>query len=360
MKKSKKAVKSKKKTAPKAKRSLGKKKIKVGIFGGTFNPVHFGHMNSLETVLAEMKLNQIWVVPALQNPLREKEEGPKPEHRLKMLELALSSLNQGDEKFVLKDDEIVRGGISYTIDTVKQFEKKSPEADLFLIIGADQLETFNKWKDFRKLLEKVNLVVTSRPGSVLPKKKDECPEWLAELVKSSRPGKFSLKTGKTVQFIMLNDVAVSATEVRKKMRIGSKVDHLVPNMVLEYIRNENLYKEVKTKISDYTEFTKFCADVLKDMGGLGISAYDVRNMVQPTEFAMAVSGTSTRHAKSLAEKVVKQVKEEYGVYPQGTEGLSEGRWVVLDYGSLMIHIFYDFVRNEYRIEDIWQRGSKIL
>lgn len=85
----------------------------------------------------------------------------------------------------------------------------------------------------------------------------------------------------------------------------------------------------------------------------------MRNLVSPTEFSLIASGTSTRHAVSLAENLIQAVKEEYGAYPQSLEGITEGRWVLVDYGSLIVHVFYDFARQEYQLEQLWKEGKEV-
>lgn len=342
---------------------------KIGIFGGTFNPIHYGHLNSLETVQKALNLNEVWVVPTAKNPLRNNIEGASAEQRSEMVTASLPLINQGQDIFFVRNEEVDRGGVSYTIDTIKEFRKLKPKSAFFLIIGLDQLENFNQWMDFKNLLKNVDLVVTSRPGMDLPKAKADFPEWMRELVKSIKPPKFNanpleswtaaLSTGTKVTFLPLNDVEISSTEIRKKIRLGDNVASVVPSPVLEYIRANKLYETIGSKIGDFEDFTKFCSGILNDKGGLSISAYDVTNLEQATEFAIATSGTSTRHSRALAEHVMKAVKETYGVYPQGTEGLQEGRWIVLDYGALMIHVFYEYVRSEYRIEELWKRGRVI-
>ena len=107
------------------------------------------------------------------------------------------------------------------------------------------------------------------------------------------------------------------------------------------------------KIGDFKKFSSFAGDVLFSKKGIQVRGFDLRKMSAPSEFAVICSGTSTRHTSSLAENLIDAVKEEYGVLPQSIEGLSEGRWVVLDYGSLIVHLFYDFVRQEYSIEKLW-------
>ena len=82
-------------------------------------------------------------------------------------------------------------------------------------------------------------------------------------------------------------------------------------------------------------------------------------LTAPSEFVVIASGTSTRHAAAMAENVVMAVKEEYNVLPQSVEGIDEGRWVLVDYGSLIVHIFYDFVRQEYSLENLWREGKDL-
>lgn len=82
-------------------------------------------------------------------------------------------------------------------------------------------------------------------------------------------------------------------------------------------------------------------------------------MAAPSEFTLVASGTSTRHAASLAENLVTAVKDEFHLHPQSVEGLDEGRWVVVDYGSLIVHIFYDFVRQEYNLEGLWKMAKDL-
>lgn len=318
-------------------------------------------MSSLETVLHAAELEHILVVPAAQNPLRQNVEGASPEARVEMVKIATDILNQNFEqpKFIVRDDEIKRGGPSYTIDTLKALKKEQPKSDFYLIVGADLLQNFSQWKDYAQILKVANLIVTTRPGISLPFDKSEMPDWLRPLVKSFKGDKGVLTTGKKILYVKLQDVVVSSTEIRRRVRNKENVASYTPSPIAEYIAQNKLYDGSTVKIGDFEAFTRFCAKILDSKGALGISGYDLREMQQPAEFTIAASGTSTRHAKALAEHVIKEVKEEYGAYPQGTEGMQEGRWIVVDYGALMIHLFYDFVRNEYRIEDLWREARRM-
>lgn len=330
--------------------------MKIGIFGGGFNPPHLGHVTSIQTVHKKLGLDHVFVIPNFQNPLKTPIEGPSPQDRLKMTELAVKDLGS---TVTVDDLEIKRGGPSFTIDTIKTYRKKYSAEELFLIIGLDNFETFNRWKDYKKIITECNLIVTTRPGHNLPASKEDLPEFWKELVVEYDFNYLELSTGRHIQQIQIKDVDTSSSDLRKMIRSGkSSIKHL-PLAVETYIHEKQLYRPVGDKIGDFEKFTDFCAQQLFNKKAINLRGYDLRQMSAPTEFALVCSGTSSRHTAALAQNLSQSVKEEFGVFPQGLEGISEGRWVVMDYGSLMIHIFYDFVRSEYRLEDLWRTAQEL-
>jgi nicotinate-nucleotide adenylyltransferase len=330
--------------------------MRVGIFGGSFNPPHMGHINSLITVQKKAGLDKVHVIPAAQNPLKMEVEGPSAEQRL---ELVKQALNTYGKQFFVDDQEIRRGGLSYTIDTVMSLRKSIDPEDLYLIIGADQFEELSQWKDYQKILTEANLIVTTRPGWDIPQEADELPEYLKALVAEYDFNFIELKTGRNVQFIRLNDIEVSASEVRKLLRTGRPVEKVLPLSVESYIREHGLYRPIGDKVGNFEKFTTFCANVLFSKKAIQVRGFDLTSVSAPSEYTLIASGTSTRHAAAMAENVVQAVKEEYNVLPQSVEGVDEGRWVVIDYGSLIIHVFYDFVRQEYSLEKLWKDGKDL-
>lgn len=330
--------------------------MKVGIFGGSFNPPHMGHIACLSTVQKKAGLDKIVVVPTFQSPLKTQVEGPTPEQRLEMVKLALQGFGT---QFHVDDQEIKRGGTSFTIDTVKEYRKKVEADDLYLIVGADHLELFNSWKDYKELLKEVNVIFTTRPGFDIPTAKDQLPMYLQDMILEYDFNFMELKTGRNIQFIRIPDVDISASELRKRIRSAKPVDKFLPLAVESYIKNNRLYANLKEKISDYAKFTEFCAHQLFAKKAIQVKGFDLRDMASLSEFALVTSGTSTRHASSLAENLVQAVKDEFRIHPQSLEGLDEGRWVVVDYGSLIVHIFYDYVRQEYSIEKLWRHGKDL-
>ncbi len=330
--------------------------MRVGIFGGSFNPPHMGHINSLVTVQKKAGLDKIHVVPAAQNPLKIQVAGPTSEQRLELVNLALNTYGK---QFFVDDQEIRRGGLSYTIDTVMNLRKNIDSEDLYLIIGADQFEGFSQWKDYQKILTEVNLIVTTRLGWDIPEGADELPEYIKAMVAEYDFNFIELKTGRNIQFIRLQDIEVSSSEVRKLLRMGRPVEKILPLSVESYIRANKLYRAIGERIGDFEKFTVFCGSVLFEKKAIQVRGFDLTEIAAPTEFTLIASGTSTRHAVSLAENVVQAVKDEYNVLPLSIEGIEEGRWVLVDYGSLIVHLFYDFVRQEYSLEKLWRDGRDL-
>ena len=119
------------------------------------------------------------------------------------------------------------------------------------------------------------------------------------------------------------------------------------------------YILITEKITDYKKCTEFCSQVLYSRKGIAVKGFDLQKVSAPSEYALIASGTSTRHSVSLAENLVIAVKEEFHIHPMSVEGLAEGRWVVVDYGSLIVHLFYDFVRQEYNLEGLWKDAKDL-
>lgn len=329
---------------------------KIGIFGGSFNPPHVGHVNAVTTVQKKLGLDVVHIVPAAQNPLKHPVEGASPEHRLEMVRLAFSTYGNS---IIVDDREIKRGGKSYTVDTLKDIAEQYSGDQIYLIMGYDAFDEMGSWKELGKILEMSNVIVVSRPGNEFPETKEELPSFLAPYAKEFEFNIVELTTGKNIQFVTLKDIEISAADLRKKIRAQRNTEKFLPLSVESYIKEHRLYQTIGPKVGDYEKFTRFCADFLNSKKSIAVRAFDLRNMVAPTEFSLIASGTSTRHAVSLAENLIQAVKDEYGIYPQSLEGISEGRWVLVDYGSLIVHVFYDFARQEYQLEQLWKAGKEL-
>lgn len=329
----------------------------VGVFGGAFNPIHMGHINSLTQVQKNFSLDQIKIIPAYQSPGKDIISKPSPEDRCKMAELCLKDLG---DNFLLDDYEIEQKGISYTIETLRHLKAQDPAAELYLIIGLDQFNSFDSWKEFEDIVKMSHLIVTSRPGYTFPLNKSSFPQGLQSLIEDFDGYQSLLKSGKMIHFIRLKDIDVSSSEIRKKLQIGQAVDKFLSLKVENYIKENKLYESDGPKVNDYKSFTIEAANFLESKNAINTLAFDFESLNDyMVDYSIVCSATNKRQTVSMAEALIEKMKATYSVRPIAIDGIEDGRWVVLDYGSLIVHIFYDFVRQEYHLEQLWQKAEKL-
>ena len=325
-------------------------KIKTGVMGGSFNPFHLAHLNSLLTVREENSLNSIILIPSFQTPLANKEKMVSPFYRLEMLK-QLSSFYPFIE---VDDQEIIRKGVSYTHRTITQLHKKRKKEDLFFIMGLDQFYIFDLWKNFMSILKKTNLIVTSRPGLSFPEKLSDFPKGLKPLIKKRSSKEVSLKfSEKKIYFCNLKDMDISSQYIRQRLKEGKEATYLIPKTMDLYIKEHHLYT---SEIEDHPtqELLDFSIEELKKKKAYDIKSFDLRLRPLPFSFGLIVSGSNTRQTKSLANYIKMKIKNQFGLEPIGEEGKTESRWIVLDYGDLVIHIFYDYTKKIYKLEELWE------
>lgn len=186
---------------------------RIGVLGGTFDPIHLGHLAAASEVCAELRLDQVLLTPAYSQPFKAGLDAAAPEHRLAMCELAAAD----DERFGVSPVDIERGGVTYTVDTLTDLREQRPDAQLFFITGADALARLSEWKDAARLSELATFVGVTRPGH--------------SLVESDGP------------HIMVTapELAISSTDVRRRVRAGRPIRYLVPRSVADYIAVNGLY-----------------------------------------------------------------------------------------------------------------------
>ncbi|MDE6500687.1 MAG: nicotinate (nicotinamide) nucleotide adenylyltransferase [Ruminococcus sp.] len=196
--------------------------MKIGIYGGSFNPVHNGHIHLAETAVNDFGLDVVYFVPSKISPHRSISEYVSGEDRLEMLRLAIS----GKDFFHVSDYELKSDRVSYSIYTVEHFRKKFPDDELFLLVGSDMLMIFEEWYCFEKILSEVTLLVVSRNNGDLEslrKKADGLSVYGNILISSALPE------------------IVSSTEIRKKLRENSDFSCYLDENVVQYIRLKDLY-----------------------------------------------------------------------------------------------------------------------
>jgi nicotinate-nucleotide adenylyltransferase len=188
---------------------------RIGIYGGSFDPVHLGHQLVAQTALEELSLDRIFFVPAAQSPFKPDQKPTPAPLRAAMLRLALAGKTWAEVDL----QEINRGGISYTIDTVQNFRQRFPAADLFWLIGADHVPQLPKWRNAAELGKLITFLVIPRPGDAPV----ETP------------------AGFRTQWLKGFPLGVSASEIRARVKANLPIDVLTGPLVAEAIRNNRLY-----------------------------------------------------------------------------------------------------------------------
>ncbi|WP_413380105.1 nicotinate-nucleotide adenylyltransferase [Alkalihalobacillus sp. 1P02AB] len=187
---------------------------RIGLFGGSFDPPHLGHMLMAQYVLEECELDEIWFVPVHTPPHKKRESMSTNEERLEMLEQSTAF----EERFFISTIEFERKGISYTIETVKQLKKQHPNIQFYFIIGGDMIESLHTWKDIDELMEDTTFIGVQRPGT------------------SSQ----AIYSDRVIQVETIQ-VDLSSTLIRERVKLGKSIAYMVPNGVESIIRKRGLY-----------------------------------------------------------------------------------------------------------------------
>ena len=209
--------------------------LRYGIFGGTFDPIHLGHLKTVADVASRANLEKVIFVPAARPPHRGM-PGASPQHRLEMVALAL----EDRPAFEVDDRELQRDTPSYTHDTVQSLQHDYPDKCLFLIVGLDAFLGFENWYKWRELLDSIHFIVMRRPGWDVPQ---PLPGWWRDRQRDSLDEPMDCDGG-MIHIMDIAPVPVSATEIRYGIATGIDVSELVPPAVWEHIRANDLYLEI--------------------------------------------------------------------------------------------------------------------
>lgn len=204
----------------------GRNMKKIGLFGGTFNPIHNGHLHIAEKFVEQCALDCVIFLPA-GNPYHKNTDLLASEHRLQMVELAIAPY----PKFAVSDCDMVREGATYTIDTVSIFKQYYPSAQLYWLLGMDSLLNLHTWKNWQILVRQVKMVVANREGGSLAKAPRELQAWLGKAMQSG-------------DLILLNaeNVDISSSQIRTDVNAGKNVINRLPENVNNYIQKYDLYQ----------------------------------------------------------------------------------------------------------------------
>lgn len=198
--------------------------MNIGILGGTFDPVHLGHLSIANAAMEQAALEQVLFIPAGQPRLKQAGPEASADHRIEMVRLATAD----NPRFQVCDTEVRRPGPTYSVDTLVDLSAKlGPGTDLFFILGIDVLDQFDRWKDPGRVLSLCRLLVLDRPGE----REFDWPTFYSRFPKAEG----------RVQAVTAPLVDVSATELRRRAAAGERLDGQAPDAVAQYIQEQGLY-----------------------------------------------------------------------------------------------------------------------
>ena len=198
--------------------------MRLGIFGGTFDPVHYGHLLAAEQCREQCRLDEVWFVPAAVPPHKTGVEISPGKARAEMLELAVAGLPQ----FRVSRMELEREGPSFTVDTLTELRRDDSSWELFLILGADSLADFATWREPRRIAELATIVAVNR-GRVTPEV-------------NAAAGQLGREFQARVQVVEMPAVDLASTDIRRRVREGRSIQFMTPRAVDLYLRQHNLYE----------------------------------------------------------------------------------------------------------------------
>ncbi|GFO67243.1 putative nicotinate-nucleotide adenylyltransferase [Geomonas limicola] len=214
--------------------------MKIGILGGTFNPIHLAHLRIAEEVRDRFALDQVLFIPASTPPHKPTIGQLSFTDRYEMVRLAI----QDNSGFAVSDMEGVRGGRSYSIDTLRQLKQEHPDDELYFIVGGDSFADIGTWREYAGIFTLANVVCMQRPGSTIKSLAQALPVAIAgEFCYNHQAKKLSHSSGNAVYALDGVLLDISSSHIRQLARTGRSIRYLVPEAVADYIKGQRLYTD---------------------------------------------------------------------------------------------------------------------
>jgi nicotinate-nucleotide adenylyltransferase len=214
--------------------------MRIGLMGGSFNPVHNAHLRIAGEAEAACGLDRVIFIPAADPPHKPVAGGVSFEHRSKMVCMAIA----GRPDFEMSTVEAEREGKSYSIDTIRTFRERFPKDELFFIIGGDSFLEIGSWHRYDEILRSCNLIVVERPGCPVTDPLEALPEAVrGEFTLESESGRLTHRSGTALFFITGSPLDISSTEIRRLAAAGADITNYVPPDVAAYISQQRIYNQ---------------------------------------------------------------------------------------------------------------------
>ncbi len=348
-------------------------RLKIGLFGGTLDPIHVGHLRAAEEVYERLGLHQVWFLPAPMPPHKLSAGCTSFEKRLKMVELATEGLGH----LRASNLEQFRTGISYSVDLLRFFRKSRDLKHMapFFIVGADAFLEMDTWKEFEEIPRLSNLVVITRPPfqkpDIIEKASTLFPGYQITVLENENK-KVTGDLDKKLLIVPVTPLGISSTGIRKLAGENKSVRFLVTRKVQEYIMANGLYVLDKTgkvagnpsqgsysPASQGIEPAREIYRAILDNKGEEIVVLDMRGTSPMADFFIIAQGRSTRHVQGMASRMRRELSRKQ-IKCKSIEGQEEGKWILMDFDDVVVHLFYEPVRSFYDLEGLWAEAPRMI
>ena len=338
----------------------------IGVLGGTFDPVHVGHVHVAEGVRRALSLGHVALVPAAIPPHKTGATVSQALHRLAMVRSAVA----GRDGLEVDPIEIERGGTSYTVETLRALRSRADRCLPVFVIGLDSLPELPDWREAPALIAEFDIVVVDRPGSDVATIRERLPAMIADRLIAWTPGddgRPPLGRGGRIVHLPMATLDVASRDIRARVAAGESCGGLVPPTVARYIQEHGLYRDFAGSAtspgdaeggSTLTPEIAVCVAAARDKKAEDIVVLDLRTS-DFTDYLLICHGTNDRQIRAIADSVEERLRKELGVKPSHIEGHRESSWVLMDYIDFVVHVFDGEKREFYRLERLWGDAPRI-
>ena len=329
----------------------------TGVLGGTFNPIHRGHVHAALAVAETLGLERVVLVPAAVPPLKQggSDVMAAAEDRLAWARLAAAA----HRELSVDPLELEREGLSYTVDTMRILAAKLGERPVF-IIGQDAFADLPAWRDPEVLLTLCDFAVIPRPPMAGGSLADWLPDELAgdfELADDGQSARHR-SAGTWIRRVPIDALEVSATEARRRLGAGEPVKDLLPDAVAEAVVASGAYGKktgnhsVTPEDAQVKDRARQLCEAALELNAENVVALDLRTLSAFTDSFVLATGRSDRHVRAVADKVLETAKKgDFELL--GVEGYDEGNWILIDLNDAVVHVFRGEAREHYDLDRLW-------
>ena len=339
----------------------------VGVFGGTFNPIHRGHLRAAQEVMDQLDLARVIFIPNARPPHKPTQQAGElaaAADRLAWTRLAVAQ----NPDFEVDPIEVERQGPSFAVDTLRTIHERIAPLRPVFIIGRDAFVEIATWREPQTLFELANFAVMTRP----PIGDDNLSDWLPTALQSEFKMSVDGQSARHryadtwIRGLQITPIDVSSSEIRSRIGRGEAANEWVPAPVYDAILESGNYQDQDasplqsaTPIgNDQRARARQAVGAASEIQAENPVALDVREVTAFADTFVLLSGRSNRQVKSIADAVGRALSKN-GEKPLGVEGYHEGHWVLMDFADLIVHIFGPDAREEYDLERLWSDAPRI-